>query len=95
MRFLFPATRWVHMCFSFRDILFTGDSFNFIDGQLELPSPDTAADYEQFLESTLALPTLLEGRDVTMICTGHGGCTPQQKPGKLIEELVMLTSRAR
>ena len=86
----FPGHTLGSYVFVFRNILFTGDSFNLIDGQLELPSPDTAVDFEQFLESTLALPVLLEGRDVTMICTGHGGCTPQEEPGKLIEELVML-----
>ena len=91
----FPGHTLGSYVFLFRDVLFTGDSFNYVDGKLELPPPVYTADYEQFLASTLALPTVLEGRNVTMICTGHGGCTPAREPNKLIDELVTLAISAK
>jgi len=76
----------------FRGVLFAGDAFNYDAGTLTLPPDIVTEDMAAVKRSIAQLPTLLQGVDVKIICTGHGGCAPADKTRALLDALVMQTN---
>lgn len=86
----FPGHTPGSSVYLFRGALFVGDVFEYKAGKLVLPTPDSAVDNDAMLDSIIALPELLKGRDLTVFCPGHGdgGCTPPEKTRQLFDDLL-------
>ncbi len=78
--------------FVFRGVLFAGDAFNYENGVLTYPLELVTEDMAAARHSIAQLSTLLQGVDVKVICTGHGGCTPPDKTRDLLDVFVKQAS---
>jgi len=84
----FPGHTPGSYLYVFRGVLFVGDAFNFSNERLEFPPNVVTEDMGAVRLSIAQLPKLLEGVEVKIICTGHGGCTYPENTAALLDQLV-------
>ena len=69
-------------------VLFAGDAMNFDDGKLTSAFAPFTVDTKKNKQNIAALPSLLKLDDVKVVCTGHGGCSPEADTRRLLDEIV-------
>ncbi len=66
--------------------LFVGDSFVFKQGRLDRGPSFFDSDTNQVKSSILSLKQQLDGADIGVVCSGHGGCTPAGLGRNLLDD---------
>jgi glyoxylase-like metal-dependent hydrolase (beta-lactamase superfamily II) len=74
--------------FLYDGVLFAGDTMVFKQGRLDRPPKLLDADRGGARRALEELKKQLEGTDLDMICTGHGGCTPKGLGKNLFDDFV-------
>lgn len=69
-------------------VLFAGDSLNFEKDKLTVAFAPFTVDTKKNKQNIAALPSLLKLDDVKVVCTGHGGCTPEADTRRMVDEIV-------
>jgi glyoxylase-like metal-dependent hydrolase (beta-lactamase superfamily II) len=72
--------------FLYDGVLFVGDSIMQKQGRLDRGSSFFDTSGEQLKSSILSLKQQLAGADVSVVCTGHGGCTPLGLGRSMLED---------
>lgn len=65
------------MAYLIDDVLFVGDLLTWREGRLALPSSMLVHDVAQARRSLRSLADELAHIELGVVCTGHGGCTPE------------------
>jgi glyoxylase-like metal-dependent hydrolase (beta-lactamase superfamily II) len=73
-------------------VLLAGDSLQISDGKLSFAQPRFSVDMEANRHGVAGLKEALAGAPVSVVCTGHQGCTAEGEGGRLLDEL-MATAR--
>ena len=84
----FPGHTPGSMIYLYDGVLFAGDSMNFEKDKLTAAFAPFSVDTKQNRVNIAALPTLLPLDDVKVVCTAHGGCTPESDTRKLLDDLM-------
>jgi hydroxyacylglutathione hydrolase len=74
--------------FLYDDVLFTGDTAVFKQGQLDRGPGLFDSNGDQIKASVTALKQQLAGAEIAAVCTGHGGCTPLGLGRTLLDDFV-------
>jgi glyoxylase-like metal-dependent hydrolase (beta-lactamase superfamily II) len=69
-------------------VLFAGDSMNFGKDKLTRAFAPFSTDTKKNRENIAALPTLLKLDEVKVVCTAHGGCTPEADTKRILDVLI-------
>ena len=72
-------------------VLFAGDSMNFDKDKLTTAFAPFSVDTKKNKENIAALPTLIELDAVKVVCTAHGGCSPEADTRRLVDDIVKKT----
>lgn len=86
--FPFPGHTPGSMVYLYDDVLFAGDSMNYRGGKLEPAFGPFSVDERANRASIAALPTTLTLAEVKVVCTAHGGCTPEADTQRLLKDLI-------
>jgi len=70
------------------DVLFVGDLMGYREGRLVLPPAPLDEAPTTTLRSVREMPARLGPRPFAMVCTGHGGCTPDGAGPRLLAQLL-------
>lgn len=84
----FPGHTPGSMLYLYDGVLFAGDSMNLDKGKLTMAFAPFSVDTALNRKNIAALPSLVKLDDVKVVCTGHGGCTPEADSRRLLDELV-------
>lgn len=76
------------MVYLYDGVLFVGDSMNYSGGRLTPAFGPFSVDTKQNRAHIAALPTMLDLAAVHVVCTAHGGCTPERDTQRLLADLV-------
>ena len=76
------------MLYLYDGVLFAGDSMNFEKDKLTRAFAPFSTDTKQNRENIAALPSLLKLEDVKVVCTAHGGCTPEGETKRMLDEII-------
>jgi len=76
------------MLYLYDGVLFVGDSMNYEKGKLTTAFAPFSSDTKKNRENIAALPSLIKLEDVKIVCTAHGGCTPEAETRKLLDEII-------
>jgi glyoxylase-like metal-dependent hydrolase (beta-lactamase superfamily II) len=76
------------MIYLFRGVLFAGDSMNFDKDKLTAAFAPFTVDTKLNRQNLAALPTLLDLDLVKVVCTAHGGCTPEADTRRELDQLI-------
>lgn len=76
------------MLYLYDGVLFAGDSMNFDKDKLTTAFAPFSVDVEQNRRNIAALPSLLELGAVKVVCTAHGGCTPEAETKRMLDEII-------
>jgi glyoxylase-like metal-dependent hydrolase (beta-lactamase superfamily II) len=68
-------------------VLFVGDSMQIKGDKLDFAMAPFSVDMAENKRSIAALKTLLAGKRVDVVCTGHQRCTKPEETTKMLEEL--------
>jgi len=77
----------------YNNVLFVGDAFDYAGGKLTYPPAVVTEDMPTAIRTISTLARSLQGLDVAVICTGHGGCTPPAETRQLLADLVADSAR--
>jgi glyoxylase-like metal-dependent hydrolase (beta-lactamase superfamily II) len=69
-------------------VLFAGDSMNFDKDKLTPAFAPFSVDTKKNKENIAALPSLIKLDDVKVVCTAHGGCSPEAGTRRMLDEIV-------
>jgi hydroxyacylglutathione hydrolase len=69
-------------------VLFAGDSMNFDKDKLTTAFAPFSVDTKKNKENIAALPALLKLDEVKVVCTAHGGCSPEADTRRLVDDIV-------
>ena len=89
----FPGHTPGSMIYLYDGVLFAGDSMNFEKDKLTPAFAPFSVDTKQNKERLAALPSLLKLDEVKVVCTGHGGCTPEAETRRMLDELIARVTR--
>jgi hydroxyacylglutathione hydrolase len=84
----FPGHTPGSMLYLYDGVLFAGDSMNFEKTKLTFAFAPFSADTKRNREQIAALPTLLKMDEVKVVCTAHGGCTPEAATRRLLDDII-------
>ena len=73
------------MVYLYDGVLFAGDSMNFEKDKLTRAFAPFSTDTKKNRENIAALPTLLKVDEVKVVCTAHGGCTPEAETKRILD----------
>jgi glyoxylase-like metal-dependent hydrolase (beta-lactamase superfamily II) len=76
------------MLYLYEGVLFAGDSMNFEKDKLTPAFAPFSVDTRLNRQNIAALPSLLKLEDVKVVCTGHGGCTPEADTKRMLDEII-------
>jgi hydroxyacylglutathione hydrolase len=76
------------MVYLFDGVLFAGDSMNFDKDKLTMAFAPFTVDSKKNKENIAALPTLLRLDEVKVVCTGHGGCSPEADTRRELDDIM-------
>jgi glyoxylase-like metal-dependent hydrolase (beta-lactamase superfamily II) len=76
------------MIYLYDGVLFAGDSMNFEKDKLTPAFAPFSVDTKQNHDNIAALPSLLKLDDVKVVCTGHGGCSPEADTKRMLDEIM-------
>ena len=76
------------MLYLYDGVLFAGDSMNFEKDKLTTAFAPFSVDTKKNKENIAALPSLVKLDDVKVVCTAHGGCSPEADTRRLLDEIV-------
>lgn len=76
------------MLYLYEGVLFAGDSMNFEKDKLTTAFAPFSVDTRQNRANIAALPSLVKLDDVKVVCTAHGGCTPETDTRRMLDELI-------
>jgi len=76
------------MVYLYDGVLFAGDSMNFEKDKLTFAFAPFSVDTKLNRQRIAALPTLLKLDDVKVVCTAHGGCTPEAQTRGMLDDLI-------
>jgi glyoxylase-like metal-dependent hydrolase (beta-lactamase superfamily II) len=69
-------------------VLFMGDSLNFDKDKLTLAFAPFTVDSALNKKNVAALPTLVPLDQIHIVCTGHGGCTPEAETRRMLDDII-------
>ena len=67
---------------------FAGDSMNFEKDKLTFAVAPFSVDTKANHANIAALPTLLKLDEIKVVCTAHGGCTPEADTRRLLDDII-------
>jgi glyoxylase-like metal-dependent hydrolase (beta-lactamase superfamily II) len=76
------------MVYLYDGVLFAGDSMNAEKDKLTSAFPPFSVDTKLNRKNIAALSTLLKLEDVKVVCTGHGGCTPEADTKRMLDDIM-------
>lgn len=76
------------MIYLYDGVLFAGDSMIFEKDKLTPTFAPFSVDTKKNRENIAALPSLVKLDDVKVVCTAHGGCTPEGETRRMLEDLI-------
>lgn len=76
------------MLYLYQGVLFAGDSMNFEKDKLTSAFAPFSVDTRQNRANIAALPSLVPLDQVKVVCTAHGGCTPEADTRRMLDALV-------
>jgi len=76
------------MLYLYDGVLFAGDSMNFEKDKLTRAFAPFSVDTAKNRANIAALPTLIKLDDVKVVCTAHGGCTPEAETRRMLDDLI-------
>ena len=74
--------------FLYDGVLFVGDTMVFKQGRLDRGPSFFDSDGDRLKASIRALKTQLAGAEISVVCAGHGGCTPLGLGRTLLDDLI-------
>ena len=84
----FPGHTPGSMIYLYDGVLFAGDSMNFEKNKLTPAFAPFSVDTKQNRANIAALPSLLKLEDVKIVCTAHGGCTPEADTKRMLDAIM-------
>ena len=84
----FPGHTPGSMLYVYEGVLFAGDSMNFDKDKLTAAFAPFSTDTKQNRANIAALPSLVKLEEVKVVCTAHGGCTPEAETRKLLDDII-------
>jgi glyoxylase-like metal-dependent hydrolase (beta-lactamase superfamily II) len=84
----FPGHTPGSMLYVYGGVLFAGDSMNFEKNKLTAAFAPFSVDPAQNRQNIAALPSLIKLEDVKVVCTAHGGCTPEADTKRMLDEII-------
>ncbi len=76
------------MIYLYDGVLLAGDSMNFEKDKLTAAFAPFTVDTKKNRENLAALPSLVKLDDVKVVCTAHGGCTPEGETRRMLDDLI-------
>lgn len=76
------------MLYLYDGVLFAGDSMNFEKDKLTSAFAPFSVDTRQNRANLAALPSLVPLDEVKVVCTAHGGCTPEGETRRMLDALI-------
>lgn len=76
------------MLYVYDGVLFAGDSMNFEKDKLTTAFAPFSVDTKQNRANIAALPSLIKLDDVKVVCTAHGGCTPEADTRGMLDAII-------
>jgi len=76
------------MLYLYDGVLFAGDSMNFEKDKLTRAFAPFSVDTAKNRANIAALPTLIKLDEVKVVCTAHGGCTPEAETRRMLDDLI-------
>ena len=76
------------MLYFWDGVLFAGDSMNFEKDKLTRAFAPFSVDTKKNRDNIAALPSLVKLDDVKVVCTAHGGCTPEGETRRMLDNLI-------
>jgi glyoxylase-like metal-dependent hydrolase (beta-lactamase superfamily II) len=76
------------MLYLYDGVLFAGDSMNAEKDKLTTAFAPFSVDTKLNRKNIAALSTLLKLDDVKVVCTGHGGCTPEADTKRMLDDIM-------
>jgi glyoxylase-like metal-dependent hydrolase (beta-lactamase superfamily II) len=84
----FPGHTPGSMLYLYDGVLFAGDSMNFEKDKLTFAFAPFSVDTKLNKQRIAALPSLFKLEDIKVVCTGHGGCTPEAQTRPMLDDII-------
>jgi glyoxylase-like metal-dependent hydrolase (beta-lactamase superfamily II) len=82
------------MVYLYDGVLFVGDSMNYDKDKLTFAVGAFSVDPAGNRARIAALPSLVKLDEVKVVCTAHGGCTPEGETRRLLDDVITRAARS-